>query len=59
MKTSIQYAIKTEELTVQVYSHMYDGVSKKDAKDMLAVIIEEKRDMQHIFQNYLRKWWTD
>ncbi|MEY7999706.1 ferritin family protein [Clostridium sp. Mt-5] len=55
LKTAIQYAIRTEELTVQVYSHMYDGVSKKDAKDMLSVIIEEEKGHAAYFSKLLKE----
>ncbi|HBC95212.1 MAG TPA: rubrerythrin family protein [Clostridium sp.] len=53
LKTAIQHAIETERLTVQVYSHMYNGISKKDAKDMLSVILKEEKSHVEYFSKLL------
>lgn len=54
LKTAIQHAVKTEELTVQVYSRMYEGISKKDAKDILSVILEEEKGHVAYFSKLLK-----
>ncbi|MBA5851504.1 ferritin family protein [Clostridium sp. cel8] len=53
LKTAIEHAIETEKLTVDVYSHMYKGVSEKDVKDTLEVILEEEKSHVEYFSNLL------
>lgn len=55
LKTAIEHAVETEKLTVEVYSQMYKGVTKKDVKDMLSVIIDEEKGHVEYFSKLLKE----
>lgn len=43
LKDSISYAIKSEQLTVEVYTKMYEGVKEGEVKDLLQELIAEEK----------------
>ncbi|AGF56211.1 MULTISPECIES: ferritin family protein [Clostridium] len=53
LKSAIEYSIKSEELTVEVYTKMYEGIERKDVKDVLAKIIEEEKTHIEEFKKLL------
>ncbi|MCH3964431.1 MAG: ferritin-like domain-containing protein [Clostridium sp.] len=55
LKTAIEHAVKTEELTVDVYSQLYKGISKKEVKDILSLIIEEEKGHAAYFSKLLKE----
>lgn len=55
LKTAIEHALKTEELTVEVYSQLYKGISKDEVKDMLSIIIEEEKGHAAYFSKLLKE----
>lgn len=55
LKTAVEHAIKTEKLTVEVYSQMYNGISKKEAKDMLYTILDEEKGHVAYFTKLLKE----
>ncbi|AYD41355.1 rubrerythrin family protein [Clostridium fermenticellae] len=55
LKTAVEHAVKTEQLTVQVYSKMYEGISNKEAKNMMAAIIDEEKSHVAYFSKLLKE----
>ena len=55
LKTAIEHAVKTEELTVDVYSQLYKGISKKEVKDILSLKIEEEKGHAAYFSKLLKE----
>lgn len=46
LKSAVKSSLKSEELTVKIYTEMYNGVSQDDAKEVMSKIIEEEK--QHV-----------
>ncbi|BCZ46031.1 ferritin [Clostridium gelidum] len=42
-KTAIEYAIKSEQLTVEVYTKMYEGIVEGEVKELLSTLIDEEK----------------
>ena len=42
-KTAIEYAIKSEKLTVEVYTKMYEGIVEGEVKQLLGTLIDEEK----------------
>jgi rubrerythrin len=55
LKTAVQHAVNTEKLTVDVYAHMYKGVSSPDLKKTLSDILEEERSHVKYFSGLLEQ----
>lgn len=43
LKTAIEYAVKSEELTVEVYTKMYEGIAEGEVKELLFKLIDEEK----------------
>jgi hypothetical protein len=41
-----EYAVKSENLSIELYSKLYDGTSYDKAKQVLKMLIEEEKLMQ-------------
>jgi rubrerythrin len=42
-KSAIEYAIKSEKLTVEVYTKMYEGIIEGEVKELLGTLIDEEK----------------
>jgi len=43
LKSAIEYAIKSEKRTVEVYTKMYEGIVEGEVKDVLCKLIDEEK----------------
>ena len=43
LKAAIEYAVKSEELTVEVYTKMYEGIAEGEVKELLSKLIDEEK----------------
>ncbi|MCT8977629.1 ferritin family protein [Clostridium sp. CX1] len=43
LKSALEYAIKSEKLTVEVYTKMYEGISIGEVKEVLSGLIEQEK----------------
>jgi rubrerythrin len=55
LKAAVTHALKTEVLTVKVYTQMYEGVSQDDAKEVLFIILEEEKAHVAYFSKLLQE----
>lgn len=55
LKFAIDYAIKSEKLTVEVYTKMYDGITEGEVKDLLHKLIEEEKAHVDYFTKLLNE----
>lgn len=53
LKTAITHALKSEELTIDIYTKMYEKSSQNDVLEMLSVIIEEEKTHAAYFSKLL------
>jgi rubrerythrin len=53
MKSAVEQAVKTEELTVKVYEKMYEGITEPDAKSIMENIIDEEKAHVVYFKSLL------
>ena len=53
LKTAITHALKSEELTINIYEQMYEKSSHNDVSEMLSVIIEEEKEHAAYFSKLL------
>ncbi|MBI6872023.1 ferritin family protein [Clostridium aciditolerans] len=43
LKSAIEYAVKSEKLTVEVYTKMYKGIAEGEVKEVLFKLIDEEK----------------
>ncbi|CAM2994404.1 ferritin family protein [Hathewaya histolytica] len=55
LESSIKQALKSEELTVELYTHMYKGLKSEDVKDMLKTILDEEKEHVEYFSKLLKE----
>lgn len=55
LKTAIEHALKSEELTIEVYSQLYKGIPENGTKNMLSIIIEEEKGHAAYFSKLLKE----
>jgi rubrerythrin len=53
LKTAITHAIKSEELTINIYTQMYEKSSQNNISEMLSIIIEEEKEHAAYFSKLL------
>jgi len=53
LKAAIEYAIKSEQLTVEVYTKMYEGVTEGEVKELLYKLIDEEKSHVEEFSKLL------
>lgn len=53
LKAAIEYAIKSEQLTVEVYTKMYEGVVEGEVKKLLSTLIDEEKSHIEEFSKLL------
>lgn len=53
LKTAITHALKSEEITINIYTQMYEKSSHNDVSEMLSVIIEEEKEHASYFSKLL------
>lgn len=53
LKTAITHALKSEELTINIYTQMYEKTSQNDVSEMLTVILEEEKTHAAYFSKLL------
>lgn len=50
IKAALEYAVKSEELTVEVYTKMYSGITNAEVKAVLKELIEEEKTHAEYFR---------
>jgi len=55
LKAALTYAIKTEELTIKIYTQMYEKVSQNDVTGVLATILKEEKAHAAYFSKLLKE----
>lgn len=50
IKSALEYAVKSEELTVELYTKMYSGIINNEVKAIIAELIEEEKSHVEYFQ---------
>jgi len=55
LKAALTYSVKTEELTIKIYTQMYEQVSQNDISGMLSTIIEEEKSHAAYFSKLLKE----
>jgi len=55
LKVALTYAIKTEELTIKIYTQMYEKVSQNDVTGVLATILKEEKAHAAYFSKLLKE----
>ncbi len=53
LKSAIEYAIKSEQLTVEVYTKMYEGIVEGEVKELLSKLIDEEQSHVEEFSKLL------
>ena len=53
LKSAIEYAIKSEQLTVEVYTKMYEGIVEGEVKELLGTLIDEEKSHVEEFSKLL------
>lgn len=53
LKSAVEQSAKTEELTVEVYKKMYEGITNPEAKAIMEKIIEEEQAHVDYFKSLL------
>lgn len=43
LKSAVEYAVKSEKLTVEVYTKMYQGIAEGEVKEVLFKLIDEEK----------------
>lgn len=54
LKASVSYALKSEELTVDIYSKLYESAKRQDVKDLLKKLIKEEKGHVNYFEKILK-----
>ena len=55
LKSALEYAVKSETLTVEVYTKMYEGITKVEVKEVLYTLIEEEKTHIDYFKKLLNE----
>lgn len=55
LKSSVLYAIKSEALTIDIYTKMYEGAKRQDIKDLLKRLIDEEKSHLGYFKSVLKE----
>jgi len=55
LKAALTHALKSEELTISIYTQMYEAVSKNDFTGILETIIEEEKSHAAYFSKLLQE----
>lgn len=55
LKSAIESALKSEKLTVELYTNMYKGTLSDDVKEMFNTIIEEEKEHVKYFSKLLQE----
>ena len=55
LKAALTYSIKTEKLTVSIYTQMYEKVSQNDVSGILSTILEEEKAHVAYFSKLLKE----
>ncbi len=55
LKSAVKSSLESEELTVRVYTEMYNGITQDDAKEVLNKIIEEEKQHAEYFAKMLKQ----
>jgi rubrerythrin len=55
LKTAAAHAVKTEELTVDLYTKMHEGAKYSEVKEVLAALIEEEKMHVEYFKKILEE----
>jgi rubrerythrin len=50
LKDALEYAVKSENHTIEVYTKMYSGITNNEVKKVLAELIEEEKTHAEYFQ---------
>jgi rubrerythrin len=53
IKSAAEYAIKSENLSVELYSKMYEGINYVKAKEVMKILIEEEKSHVEYFTKLL------
>ena len=54
LKSSVSYALKSEELTVDIYEKMCESAKSQDVKDLLEKLIKEEKGHAKYFEKILK-----
>jgi len=54
LEGSVSYAIRSEELTVDIYSKSYESAKRQDVKDLLKKLIKEEKGHVKYFEKVLK-----
>ena len=55
LKSAVKNSLKTEELTVKVYTELYKGVKHEEVKEMMNIIINEEKNKVAYFKKLFEK----
>ncbi len=55
LKSALTYSIKTELLTIKIYTQMYEKISQNDITGILSTIIEEEKAHAAYFSKLLKE----
>lgn len=55
LKAALTYSLKTEELTISIYTQMYEKVSQNDFTGILSIILEEEKAHAAYFSKLLQE----
>lgn len=55
IKAALEYAVKSEKLTVEVYTKMYSGITNDEVKAVIADLIEEEKTHVDYFQRLAKE----
>lgn len=55
IKAALEYAVKSEKLTVEVYTKMYSGITNNEVKKVIGDLIEEEKSHVDYFQMLARE----
>ena len=55
LKAALTYSIKTEELTISIYTQMYEKVSQNDISGILFTILEEEKSHAAYFSKLFKE----
>jgi len=55
LKSALTYSLKTEELTIKVYTQMYEKVSQNDVSGILSTILKEEKAHAAYFSKLLEQ----
>lgn len=58
LESALKYALKSEKLTVEVYTKMYEGITQSEVKDVLFKLLEEEKAHVDYFSKLLKELVT-